>query len=403
MKRLRKLAKIAFISAIVLAGCVTFLVWRDSAKRNAAISSIREAGDPVSIAELRPDEVAPSENAATHLMPILDDLEKLVSEIYPIALAEEFDWKSGLTGDQQEKSEAILATHAKVNEALQLASRCEATNWPLDYNNTPSDFTEELLDKTSLARNVARFHIAKARTLAANRNADAATDVCVQGLRIVRLQNDTPTLVASMVNTACRNSLLSELSGLLQHHKLTPATHQAIEAELIQHDTLDTFIQTLKSEQAFGISSFDEFPSVPGLGVFAAQFANYIDYMDEQIAFSSHLPFEQTQVESVQPSGLTNLIAPAVKSGREAYFRSIAHLRSVRVLSAILSLEPAPPSPNVDGLGLPAEATVDPYSGNPLIIKKTDAGWTVYSVGPNVTDDGGQITSDATASLDVGV
>ncbi len=43
----------------------------------------------------------------------------------------------------------------------------------------------------------------------------------------------------------------------------------------------------------------------------------------------------------------------------------------------------------LDELGLPREATVDPYSGQPLKLKRTDAGWIMYSVMQNGLDDGG--------------
>ena len=40
-------------------------------------------------------------------------------------------------------------------------------------------------------------------------------------------------------------------------------------------------------------------------------------------------------------------------------------------------------------LDLPPEATIDPFSGQPLIVKHTDKGWRIYSVGEDGVDDGG--------------
>jgi hypothetical protein len=42
-------------------------------------------------------------------------------------------------------------------------------------------------------------------------------------------------------------------------------------------------------------------------------------------------------------------------------------------------------------LGLPAEATIDPFNGEPLHVKKLPQGWMVYSVGSNCVDDGGKL------------
>ena len=43
-------------------------------------------------------------------------------------------------------------------------------------------------------------------------------------------------------------------------------------------------------------------------------------------------------------------------------------------------------------LALPKEATIDPFSGKPLILKHTDGGWLIYSVSTNGIDDGGDFT-----------
>ena len=45
----------------------------------------------------------------------------------------------------------------------------------------------------------------------------------------------------------------------------------------------------------------------------------------------------------------------------------------------------------LDELGLDKKFVTDPYTGKPLLTKKTDRGWIIYSVGPNGVDDGGAI------------
>ncbi len=55
--------------------------------------------------------------------------------------------------------------------------------------------------------------------------------------------------------------------------------------------------------------------------------------------------------------------------------------------------------PDLTTFGLPAEATVDPFNGQPLRVKRDPRGWVVYSVGPNGKDDGGRFENAA----DIGV
>ncbi len=58
-------------------------------------------------------------------------------------------------------------------------------------------------------------------------------------------------------------------------------------------------------------------------------------------------------------------------------------------------------TPKLTDLGLPAETITDPFSGEPLHVKRLPQGWLVYSVGPNLRDDGG--TVDDPRDGDVGV
>ena len=44
-----------------------------------------------------------------------------------------------------------------------------------------------------------------------------------------------------------------------------------------------------------------------------------------------------------------------------------------------------------------SEIPADPYSGQPLLFKRTDIGYTIYSIGPNFKDDGGDLTSQMRA------
>jgi len=43
-----------------------------------------------------------------------------------------------------------------------------------------------------------------------------------------------------------------------------------------------------------------------------------------------------------------------------------------------------------------SEVPTDPFSGNPLIYRKTPSGFIVYSVGSNGKDDGGRETREIT-------
>ena len=85
-------------------------------------------------------------------------------------------------------------------------------------------------------------------------------------------------------------------------------------------------------------------------------------------------------------------------------------MRCLRVLNALQGRaeksdpEPTDPQvPKLSQLGLPTEATIDPFTGKPLHVKRLPEGWLIYSVGKDLKDDGGEVEDDVEAALDVGI
>jgi hypothetical protein len=68
----------------------------------------------------------------------------------------------------------------------------------------------------------------------------------------------------------------------------------------------------------------------------------------------------------------------------------VAESRCLRVVSAWRRSHAA--EPTLEKLGLPREAITDPYIGEPLKVVEKPEGWLIYTVGPNLTDDGGAIS-----------
>jgi hypothetical protein len=401
MKRIKQFAIVIFGLLATVAIVFAMLWWRSNAKVEAAISTLRDAGEPVCLADLEPDLIPGDENAATYLVPIAADAEKLVSELYPIANPDDFTWRVGLSEIQVQKSAEILNAFPQVPAGIEKASQCNRLMWELDYTVQPSEFTSIILESISVSRSFARVQVCRAHHFAASGKPDEAAVVVLQGLRLVRLQDEIPTLVASTVNTACRGEMLDQLNGLLQTAKLTPETHQAIEQELAKQDPAGQFTQMLKTERAFGIESFRGFPQLIGVN---SQLDNYLDFLADQIELNTKSPFEITNIEPVMATGMTELIVPALTIARTSMENTRAKLRCLRVLNSLIAQAKKTPPENITELGLPSEATVDPYSGKPLIVKSTETGWIVYSVGLNADDDGGQVAADdaTSASKDLG-
>ena len=90
---------------------------------------------------------------------------------------------------------------------------------------------------------------------------------------------------------------------------------------------------------------------------------------------------------------------PAVDRASEIAYRIRAHHQATVAVLAIKRwrLEKNEYPANLDELvavGYLKELPMDPYTDKPLVYKKTDDNFTLYSIGPNFEDDGGQPGKD---------
>ena len=91
---------------------------------------------------------------------------------------------------------------------------------------------------------------------------------------------------------------------------------------------------------------------------------------------------------------LADLLVPGLEAAYVAHARSLALSRALRIYNALRQFETqhGREAKGLEELSLPVEATVDPFSGQPLKLKSTDEGWVVYSVMQNGVDDGGDFS-----------
>ncbi|HZZ79132.1 MAG TPA: hypothetical protein VFE62_11465, partial [Gemmataceae bacterium] len=158
--------------------------------------------------------------------------------------------------------------------------------------------------------------------------------------------------------------------------------------------------------RSFSERVVDVFPNV-----ILRQYPEYLRGMNEQIRICKLDPKTrdeklQDQEQQVRANGnmLMRLMLPAIGKVSHAASRSQALLRSATVAVAAERYRvkhgawPAAPTDLVKD-GLIAKLPDDPYDGKPLRWKRTQTGVIVYSVGPDITDNGGTFNrSNPTAS-----
>ena len=70
-------------------------------------------------------------------------------------------------------------------------------------------------------------------------------------------------------------------------------------------------------------------------------------------------------------------------------------MRCLRILNALqqAGIKPENGEPKLAELQLPEQATKDPFTGKALHVKVVDGEWLVYTVGPDLKDDGGDLAN----------
>ena len=200
-----------------------------------------------------------------------------------------------------------------------------------------------------------------------------------------------------------RNRALHDLHQSLLAGPTDPATYAKIDKALDRLELNNPVERAFRTERALSISAsieqgWKQAPTVIGnmLGWPSKRhFLGPIELYDQIIPLAD-VPYIEVQEEFqaggnlAVPTGkgvLADLLVPSVEAAMEASNRDIALIRSLRVLNALRHA--GDDAQGLDDIDLPAAATIDPFTGKPLVAKKTDGGWLVYSVGKDQTDDSG--------------
>ena len=377
------------------------------------IAALRAAGEPTTLADLRRKPIPPESNAMTYLDQAAPAIKAMVSAVYAVEeQATEEERKA--VGDER-PSPAILAAmrdalaaHPDVVPLLERAAACPGLDRQWDFNLTSQSFlTSMLTERVSSLRSIWRVLHYQAEVQLADGRRDDALRTCLTMLKLTRLLHHEPCIVNFLVGMAVRWDSMLVTEQVLTSGPISPELHAELEAELARQDLAAAYRESLRSERALGSDCFRD------LGVpyhFQPLFKNdHCDYLD-LIAFviaTADRPLDDGHVRdefarvSREAGFLTRTIVSSIEHARESRCRIETFLHALRVLNAIQAREQAGDAsqPQLDKLGLPAEATLDPVNGEPLQIRRTPQGWLIYGVGANLTDDGGQLEDD----LDVGV
>ena len=288
----------------------------------------------------------------------------------------------------QKSVKAVFDAHPKVIPLLQQAAACPDYDEQLDYTVPANLFLEtQLLPTVQRCRGTRGCCQIRADLLASEGNRDEALRTALAIFRLGRHFERNPMVISYLVAIAVRGIVaVGSANMALQAGPVTPELHRALEAELVSQKRTDQSELTwpLNSERVYMLETFPKM--APGRSLwFCRAFFNWweSELLDAWQAMATAVKethtFRETEhsLNAIEQtlSGYAKLDSPPMKSFYYTHALGLASSRSLRVLNAIQAHVPAGSKevPKLSELGLPAEATIDPFNGEPLHVRATPA------------------------------
>jgi hypothetical protein len=397
-----------------------FMVWLTDHRLQTRIAAIRAAGNPASIADLAPKPIPDDQNAAVYLERLKPQLGSFSKdnarflETSPVGKAfdERGDRGEPPTPEQIAAIRSILDKYPEIDAGLASAAACKQYASLANFTLGQRAFLEDLIDNRILySRTAARFNDWRITVMIADGKAQEAAQLGLESLRLARLHDAEPLLVNYLLGLALRGFAAQDLYDAIAAGPISPQLHAAIDEELVEQDDPQRVVRALKSERAYCValtasigmdSSFDQanpiLMKIVGWPM-KRLYLGAVDSFDRVFPLATK-PWNEIwrtlspTNSALPPTGdgiLADLLMPTLKATFQSTARDLATLRSLRIFNALRQYaeQNGHEARGLEDLSLPKEATIDPFSGEPLKLKHTDDGWIVYSVMDNGVDDGG--------------
>lgn len=422
----RILIGLAVIMAIMI---VTSYVLAISTRNRVAElrKEITDNGDYLEITDYPLTKPADDQNGFIYLQQAADSLAALDLELNEASLNDSYSWDNGKTISEENLSnlETILNQYTELFATLETAAGCQG--FRSEFN--PAEGFAALLPHLTQIRGACRTLALKALVEAKRGRGDSAMASCETMIRIGKFVDLEPLLIGHLVGVACTSMSLSTANHVVS---IANVSDESIDKFLNLLDSIDTqrsVTEALKGERAIAVMTFqqirdgrlgDDFgnaiPTASQVGnrwlteaYLNDDERNYLTLMSKQIRWIKEPkairgPKMAAVIDELETSSfrfmLSKLILPALSNVAIAKDRIEAEIRCFRLILVSRKSN----APAIDSMEFPSPQDLDPFTQERLLMRKDDRGWIVYSVGENLTDDGGAIwkTEDTDRPLDIG-
>jgi hypothetical protein len=413
------------VGAAILIVCIFgFSFWLVTTSGTQAASqrdTIVANGDPLYFTEFARDSIRDDENACHYVMLAKADLTALHRDY---AAFNDFDPLCRMTYNQVEEIVRIVNRYPRLYELLEQAAACPGFDSKTDVSlGLAAEFAH-----IPYFRSAAEAIELKALALAYDGAGDQGLHQCELLLQLNAHLETEPFLVGYLQSIHNQSVVMRTANHILRMTQTSADARARLDRALSAIDNRQACIAALKAERALGVTTFEQFrhgrldPEMLGasenlkviswtwLGKAYLNYdeARYLELLDRHIqaaaadAATRHAMVDPIRSE-IKADGLrhivTALLVPVFDAVHVARDRAETYRRALRLLLVLHDHNKL----ELDDLELEAVMMLDPTTDEPMVVRRTIAGWLIYGVGHNRRDDDGDIVSTDRLPLDIGL
>ena len=401
-----------FVAVPFVLGAALMMSGKGKLRRH--LNELRAAGLPTNMAELNDYYAIPvgSEDTTELWLTAIngvnnDEFNYLAKNLPFLGPAE--SPTVGQEWPELEAAKSFLANHAAELASIRTAASASgAARFPIDFKN-PLDAN---LQHAQGARGVARFLSLDAHVSQCDGKHDQVLADIIDTFAMADALQREPVLVSQLMRLAIYAIGCNLAKEFLPACEWNDAQLAKLQAAAARMDANEGLALAMNGERAIGLFAIDKMPSATGLGNVSK--IKLIRLYDEMVAgfekpWNLAIAEQQAVADRLKANrGLisdllyfpVNLLTPTLEQVSQSGARSaceqacmitaiaaqrhrLAHGEFPASLNEI-SIEHLPP-------GFKSTNWMDPFTGQPLMYLKTEAGLTIYSTGLDRVDDGGDI------------
>jgi len=407
-----------------------YLDWKTERDLQAELQRIRDAGEPLTLAEAAPESVPPAENAAELYQQVLGymaprrGMGTSVFEASGQSTLIEEDYLDGNAPDAAARPVLEDAAIVRALETLRQASEREKCAFPVNWEDGPG----ALFPHYGRMRQAARWLSAKSKLCAHDGKTDEALDWCRVSLRMSQHVAQEPPLIAHLVAVAIQAIACERAQETLNAGPPSPEFAREMIEYLRSVDMRASYRRAMLGERAMGVTIFDMVgrgtaeglltgtngPDVPGMfyrspigrPLLRSDETVFLELMRRQMELADTTPpdhrtrmLEDLQQDIPPLAIVTHIVYPVYSRSADKRDQAVANIDLFEIALAAESYRAEHGEWPADLQALQAtlsyELPQDPFAGAPYRYRREQSGYIVYSPGPDLDDDGGHGPRDA--------